>query len=226
MIKHHYILLFILSLFFIVSCDETKVNIEQELSTAVEHSEPTFFPNVKGRFGEDVTSLDNITIKSNKDGITLECEVTLTNGEKENRTTLLSNEEMKGFVKKVTKNTPLDINWTTSDDVEIDLTQNDSSRSKVIMMKKAKHLTSEGEHDLLFKSEIEDAVFLEHQEKVKSINTLNVSIENGITNIEADVLLENGETVKQMIKRKSDKNFSIAEGKKEIKVKMIEIENK
>ncbi|NME71445.1 hypothetical protein [Flammeovirga aprica] len=224
--KQFYIsLLAIISIFF-SSCDDTsKVNVEKDLSTAIEFNAPAFIPDVKKRFGNDVVAVDEIKINSDEKGILLEGEVKLKNGETEKRTVSLSNQEMEKIVKSFTKDIDLNVNWTIDEEVDINISQSDTSRTKVIKINKTGE-TAEEKHDHLFRSEIEKAVADEYDEKVKNINSMNVSIDDDKTYIEADVTLESGEVVKQVIERNSDDEFKMQDGKNEIKIKMIEIEEK
>ncbi|KXX69821.1 hypothetical protein [Flammeovirga sp. SJP92] len=224
--KQFYISLFTLVSLLLFGCDEaTKVDVEKNLSTAIEFNEPAFIPDIKKRFGKDVVGVDNIKINSNSKGILLEGKVKLENGKTETRSVTLSNKEMEKIVKNFTKDVALDVNWTIDEEVDINISQSDSSRAKVIKINKTGE-TAEEKHDHLFKSEIEQAVADEHNEKIKNINSMNVSIDDDKTYIEADVTLENGETVKQVIERSSDDEFKMKEGNNEVKIKMIEIEEK
>lgn len=224
--KQYYISLLVLVFLSIFGCDDvTNVNVEKDLSTAIEFNESTFVPDVKKRFGNDVVSVDEIKINSDADGILLEGKVKLETGKTEVRTVTLSNKEMEKIVKSFTKEVTLDFNLDIEEEVDINITQSDSSRNKVIKIKKTGE-TAEEKHDQLFKSEIEKAVADEHNRKVRNINSMNVSIDDDKTYIEADVTLENGETIKQVIERNSDDEFKMQEGNNEIKIKMIEIEEK
>lgn len=229
MIKHLQIsfFVFLTSLITFISCDnrQDKVNGEIDLSTAIEHNEPTFFPNLKERFGDDVVAINDVDINSNNEGIVLKAKVILNDEKEEDRTIILSNEEMENIVQRVANEMPVDFNWTSDEEVDIKFSRNDTSRSKTLKIRKTGSKIEKID-DHLFKQEIEETIFEEYGEKVALINSMNVEIENGKAVIKATVTLENGENITHEVVRKSDTSFTTEETDKEIHVKMIQIEEK
>ncbi|AZQ62653.1 hypothetical protein EI427_10515 [Flammeovirga pectinis] len=209
---------------FFISCQT--IDIKDDEKIVIDHKSnniPIFFPNLKERFGEDAVDIKKVDVKSNDKGITVNATVLLENGDIEKRTINLSPEDMEKVVNRLT--TSQNFEWAGNIDgnINIELSEDNGRQHRVIKYEKSVDGTSLPSDDNLYRDEIEDAIQKDYHQSIKTINNMNVEINSDLTKITADVTLDNGETIKQVINRSTDHELHDDD---EIKVKMIMIEDK
>ncbi|MBB6459583.1 hypothetical protein [Flammeovirga kamogawensis] len=223
--KFHTFILFFVTNIICISCQS--IDIKDDEKIVIDHKSnniPLFFPNLKDRFGDDALDIKQVDVKSNNDGIIINADIILKNGKIENRTIKLSPEEMEKVVNRLT--TSQNFQWADNieGNINIELSDNNGRQHRVIKYEKSIDETSLPSDEHLYREEIEDAIQKDYHQSIKTINNMNVEINNELTKITADVTLADGKTVKQVINKSTDHELHDVD--EEMKVKMIMIEDK